>query len=687
MNKQRRSTRLTTALLLLLLGATPALGQVSPHAHEHEHEHAAGLHPDTERIIVTASPLAHTRDELALPVDRLDRQEILNRAGPTIGETIQRVPGVSTTGFSGGASRPVIRGQDAYRTAVLEDSLPTGGVSQLSPDHGVPANPLVADAIEIVRGPATLRYGGGANAGVVNTLTQRIPRTAPKTPFRADLFGAYGSNMDEGLTAAVLEGTQGDFAWHLDGAYQRSEDYDGGNGQRQNGTYYKGGTASVGGAWLGEKTRVGASYTYFSNDYGVPEPGEPVSIDMDANRFRAEFEQSEPWAGIHKIRASGVYTDYEHKEIADGEVGQTFDNDQFDGRVELLHETIGGFDGAIGFTGEYRDFSAGGEAAEYLAPTKSWQFAGYLFEERQLTSALEAQVGLRIEGASVRGTPLDATSKKTRRFVPVSGSVGLLFQPRRNVTLGLTGSVSQRAPGDAELFARGPHEATGTYELGSSSLDPETGYTGELRYEWDQGRIHLSGAAFMTYYEDYIFGNLTGFEVDEDGVLVPDGTPDSLDQLFYISRDALFYGGELSLRADLFEIASGNVRLDGQFDWVRARFHHVGPGVNSNVPRVTPIRWGGGLSFDADNLRARIGFIRSQRQKHTGEFEPTTGAYTLLNMNLTWQLATVVEGADVELMIAGENLTDEVARNPIAINKEDVLLRGRAIRTALRVRF
>ena len=665
-----------------LITAGAALGDPAPHAHEHEHS----LHPETEQIIVTATPLEHTRDELALPVNRLSRQDVLDRAAITIGETTDRVPGLATTGFTTGASRPVIRGQNAYRTGVLEDSLPTQGVSQLSPDHAVPANPLAAEAIEVVRGPATLRYGGGAVAGAVNVLTGRIPMKRPDAPISLDTFGAYGSNSNTGLAAVVAEGIQGNIGWHVDGVYQHSEDYKTGSGVRQEGTHAKGGAGAAGATWFGESTRIGGSYTHFNSDYGIPEEGEPVEIDMNTNRYRLEAEADAPLPGIHTMRASGVYSDYEHKEIADGEVGQTFDNDQFDARIELLHDPISGFDGALGFTGQYRDFSAGGEAAEFLAPTKSWQFAVYAFEERQLTSTIETQFGLRIEGAGVHGTPITG-DKKCRHFVPVSGSIGLLARPVSDMTFGLTWSASQRAPSDVELFARGPHEATGTFEIGSPSLDVETGYSGELRYQLDRGRIQFDGAAFVTYFDDYIFGNLTGVTVDEEGDPVPPGTDDALDQLEYISRNALFYGGELSLKLDLFEVAGGSVKLDGQFDWVRARFTDVSGAVNRNVPRIPPIRWGGGVSFEASQLTARIGFYRSQRQQHPGQFETATRAYTFLDLDVRWNLATLANGADLDLMFTGRNLTNAAARNPIAINKDEVELPGRWVRVGLRARF
>ena len=122
--------------------ATPD-DEAEGHAHEHEHEHDD--HGVTETIVVTGSPLVHDRDEIAVPVNRISRDELIENLGSTLGESLSFVPGISTTGFSGGSSRPVVRGQDAYRTEVLEDGLRTHDVSRESPDHAVPINPLAAE--------------------------------------------------------------------------------------------------------------------------------------------------------------------------------------------------------------------------------------------------------------------------------------------------------------------------------------------------------------------------------------------------------------------------------------------------------------------------------------------------------------------------------------------------------------
>ena len=88
-------------------------------------------------------------------------------------------PGISATTFAPGASRPVIRGLSGFRVRIQENGLATGDVSALSDDHAVPIDPLAAGQVEVVRGPATLRYGSQAIGGVVNAINNRIPDRHP----------------------------------------------------------------------------------------------------------------------------------------------------------------------------------------------------------------------------------------------------------------------------------------------------------------------------------------------------------------------------------------------------------------------------------------------------------------------------------------------------------------------------
>ncbi|MCG8587779.1 MAG: TonB-dependent receptor [Proteobacteria bacterium] len=471
---------------------------------------------------------------------------------------------------------------------------------------------------------------------------------------------------------------------------RETDDYEipGADPEEQPGTFTDTQAFSAGATAFHGEGRFGFAYSRFENEYGLPEADEDVRIDMDTNRYRFEGELGKPLPGVRLVRVQGVYSDYDHSELADGDVGQTFDNDQFDGRLELLHDPWLGFVGAVGLQGGHRDFEAGGEAAEFLAPTETRTVAVYLFEERPLAEWVDLELGLRVESTQVDGESRGGSGRE-RNFVPVSGAVGLRFEPFGERfggwTFGLTGAVSQRAPSDVELFAAGPHEATGTFELGEADLDEETSYKGELRIAGGIGPVAVETATFVTRYDDYVFAELTGNTVDEDGAPVPVSDPEALDELFYRSRDALFYGFELQAEADVFEAFGGTFGLKGQFDVVRARFRSGGG--DRDLPRITPIRWGGSLLYEMDRVRAELGFLRTEAQNDLAEFESRTDDFTLLNASLTFRVALLDERVPVDLTVVGRNLTNTRARNHISFNKDEVLLPGRNVRFGVRARF
>jgi iron complex outermembrane receptor protein len=655
-------------------------------AHDHAHDHEHNEHDVVETIVVTASPLEHDRDELAIPVARIERDALLENLGSTLGETINRVPGVASTGFTAGASRPVIRGQNAFRTEVLEDGLRTQDVSQESPDHAVPVNPLVAQRVEIVRGPATLRYGGGASAGVVNVITNRVPDRNREEGISGEVFGGLGLVADERDFAASFDGRRGELAFHADGVFRRSDDYSIPNNERpriQSSTGTESWIGSIGTAWLGEKSRLGGSYTRVENKYGIPNDQESVDIDMHADRFRFEGDLLEAFDFAPEIRVRGVYTNYKHDEVEDGVAGQTYYNDEFDGRIEMLHRPVLGFVGAVGIHTQYRDLKAKGEAAEFLAPTDRSVGALYLFEEYKLASETHVELGFRVEQSRVEGTDIDDVDQD-RHFTALSGALGFVHDPTDWLTLAINGAVSQRAPSQSELLARGAHEATNTFEIGDPDLDLETSYSGDFRVEARNDVGRLEWTSFVTHYDDYIFAALDGLRVDEDGTPDPNG---ELDRLFYINRDALFYGFEVAGDVDVHENDHGTFALDGRFDYVRARFDDRGSaGGSRHVPRITPIRWGLGFSFRGESTRARFGFSRTEAQNDTGDFETSTKSFTYLEASLTHTLDWSNE-VPIDLSIVGRNLSDVRGRNNVSFNKDDVILPGRNVRFSIRARF
>jgi iron complex outermembrane receptor protein len=549
----------------------------------------------------------------------------------------------------------------------------------LSDDHGLPTSPLVQQRVEVIRGPATLRYGGGAIAGAIDSWSDRVPQRLRERPIEAELFGAYGTNANARDGAFLLDGSRGELAWHLDGMSRDSNDYHLPSDDDEFNSETDGYSLAAGASWIGERGRLGLGVSRFADVYGIPapeDPAEPISIDLEADRYMLEGDLDEPARGVSSVRLRGAFTDYRHDELAAGEVGSSFDNHQYEGRLELLHQPLGGATGALGLHVGKRDLDASGEGGELLAASRTRSLALYLFEEVPLGQRLTLQLGARGERTELEGTDIDDESHD-RRFNPFSGSAGLVFDLSDATSLGLTATASQRAPDTLELFARGPHEASRTFEIGDPGLEEERVYSFDLDLRTRHERFRGNLSVFYMDYSNFTWGRFTGSSRDEDGTLYP-GDPDTgeLPEVAFTQRDAWFWGGEAEGHVDLVELVGGTLGLDASLDYVRSE---VG---RENTPRIPPLRLGAGVSFSHPRVRARVGVRRVEEQDRLGSFETETGAYTLLEASLVVPL-----GDRLELSLTGANLGDEVARNHVSLKKDDVILPGRDVRVAVRARF
>ena len=221
---------------------------------------------------------------------------------------------------------------------------------------------------------------------------------------------------------------------------------------------------------------------------------------------------------FHTLTVDGGWADYEHSERDDtGAALATFRDREWDARAEAIAGAWGFLsESALGVQLQRRDFSALGEGADYLAPTRTQSAAVFGFAESPLGEALRLQFGARVEKVEVDGTPLSEIAT-SRGFTPVSASAGLVFDASEAWRVGFALSSAARAPAQTELFARGPHEGTATYETGDPSLSLERANSAELSLRWRGGRVHADGALWITRFSDYIYGELTGRSCSEEG--------------------------------------------------------------------------------------------------------------------------------------------------------------------------
>ncbi len=165
-------------------------------------------------------------DDAFVPVTVVTERDILADSGANIADALDTKPGIIGSTFAPGANRPIIRGLDTYRVRVQENGIGSQDVSALSEDHAVPIDPFLATQVEVIRGPATLRYGSQAIGGVVAVETNRIPTVVPKGGFAGQMKGDLTS-VDEGRNGAfqATAGARG-MVVYGDGFRRRTDDYD-----------------------------------------------------------------------------------------------------------------------------------------------------------------------------------------------------------------------------------------------------------------------------------------------------------------------------------------------------------------------------------------------------------------------------------------------------------------------------
>jgi iron complex outermembrane receptor protein len=617
--------------------------------------------------------------------------EIVGTHGATLTDALQAKPGITGSTFAPGANRPIIRGLDNFRVRMQENGIGSHDVSALSEDHAVPIDPFAADRIEVVRGPATLRYGSQAIGGVVNAINGRIPEMVPPNGFSLETRGGVGS-VDGGADGAFkVTAGAGAFAVHADAFKRHAGDYDTPRGRMTNSFVDNEGFA-LGGSFIGPGGFIGLAFSRYEALYGIPL--EDARIDLKQDKFQSRGEWRVDGMGLEAIRFWLGFSDYKHLEVVPGEPepGSIFTNREFEGRVELQHlplmTAFGELRGAFGTqVGRRKTVADSLEGDDLLAPARTSTIAAFLFEELQVTKRLRLQAAARIEQSTVDGIGLVMTAPnagnevaRERQFVPFSTSAGLLYELPLGVVMRLTGQFVERAPDAAELFSKGVHEATQTFEIGNPSLGKERAATVELGLRKAKGPFRFDASVYYTKFDGFIFKQFTGATCGDTLGDCIAGDGEELKQVLFQQRDATFTGAEVQAQLDIAKIWRGVWGIDGQYDFVLARFDDAEGG---NVPRIPPHRLGAGIYYRDLAWFARLGFLHAFDQDRVADLETATKGYTLLNADLAYTFKLDKQGAVVPEMtigLKGENLLDDDVRNHVSFRKDEVLQPGRSIR-------
>lgn len=664
-------------------------------------------HHEIDQIIVTATPLSRTVENLALPAAVLYGNELAKKLSTSIGETLSQEPGLSSTYFGPVSSRPVIRGQFGERVRVLIDGLDSLDASALSEDHQVTVEGLLADRIEIIRGPATLLYGSGAAGGLVNVVGTRFVTEPVSSPFSGGIaLGADSAVGNRDAAVRVQFGTESVafsadyFARSTDNIeipgyaesqllrdLEEAEAGDAGGDEESFGIVENTDSDTSGGAlgvsFVGDRGFFGVSFSGFDSEYGIPghheheedpaplppveEEEEVVRIDLEQTRVDLNGDYTLDGQFLSGIRFRAAVNDYTHTELEGAEIGTVYDVQGSDGRIELRHVPWGGFEGAVGLQYKRTDFDAiGDEAFVPASDTKSTSL--FLFEELKLSDAWTLQGSARYEDQSISGATL-AESYDEGAF---GASFGAVWRPVDKIRVSANLALTERHPSSTELYADGPHVAAQRYErgsvtLGNGILDRERSTNLDLSVHGDSERLEWTITAFVNSVDDYILLRPTSEVIDEFPVFD------------FGAADVEFTGMEAEALLELWDKEDSHMHLRVFADFVQAEEDASG----AYIPRIPPRRLGLGLHGGWNQLDASVDVTFADDQENVAQNELPTERYTLLNASVSYSF----DDPGLYLFLRGSNLLDEEIRQHSSSLKDLVPLPGRSVHVGLRYEF
>lgn len=695
-------------------------------AHLHEHaqvqsDNAEGANfvlarSAIEVIDVHATPMHLSVMESATPVSVLSGETLRRQQAATLGDTLEKLPGVQSNFHGNVASTPIIRGLSGPRVLITQNGLDVSDVSRVGPDHAVASEASTAKQIEVLRGPATLFFGSGAIGGVVNVVDQRVPTS---TETRGEFVLETQTVNDQKLgTFNVTTGVD-NIAFYADGFYRDSNDYetpvapdiddpDGAHVVENSNEESNGFT--LGTSYLFDQGYVGVAVERFEREYGVPghSHGGDTSVfaDLEQTKYQLLGEYNFTNDFLQSVHFRAGYTDYEHAEVEGGLVGTTFSNETEELRVELLHKPMAGWRGGISLHYKGSDVFAQGEEA-FTPPSEMEMFAVALMEERHFGDFL-VQLGARAESvtldaSSVLLPELDAHEHDDehdhdehahdehehegsefvrqfavdQEFTPISLSAGVVYTINESYNVGVSLSRSERAPSASELLSFGPHIGTRTYEIGAlfdlseegefvlsqTAIDLETANNIDLTFRKTQGDVGFVFNAFYNQVDNYYFQEETGLFAEsghghdhgEEGHGEEEHSEDEHSDELPVY---LFGSADAILHGFELQVAwqtTDNLKLDFFADYVKARLKDGGA-----LPRTSPMRVGSHVAYTLDNIRADLDITYFAKQDDISTFETETDGYTLVDASITYDIP--LGDIDLSVYLSGENLTDEEAR-------------------------
>ncbi|TCM22034.1 iron complex outermembrane receptor protein [Novosphingobium sp. PhB165] len=688
---------LATAALLAVPGTAFAETAAAPAAAD-DSSHPQESGPE---IIVSGRVISGNADPINAPVV-LTGDSLTRDLKPQIGEMLASLPGVSSSGFAPGVSRPVLRGFDGPRVQVLLDGIGSLDASSVSADHAVSLDTLNIERVEVLHGPRVLLYASDPSGGVVNAVDKRIPRQVPDKAFTVDALGSYGTaaNMVNGGIAADVR-LASRLVAHLNASYNHSDDLNIGGyvlspelraqtltqandlaaagdavgaatltaQANSKGKLTNSGTEgwTVGGglAFIDDGGDIGVSVQRLANDYGIPpRPStDPDSTSISLRQTRVDLRAGLNLTGfLKRLEVRGAYGDYEHAEIEDGNIGTQFNNKAVEVRLQADQEKHGIWSGSSGVQYSSSRLSISGD--ESLLPDNNTdRFAVFTLQQFEV-GHFDLEGALRYENTQIRTIP-DGDQRNFDQYAAVGG---VAWHATDTLTFSANFSHGERAPSAEELFVDGLHDATQSYERGDPNFTVERSNGVEAGMRYNGGAVVGSVTLYGINFDNFITAVPTG-EIIQDFPVYQ-----------YIQAPARFRGVEAEGAVTFARWGDNSLKADAGVDYTHAKLVDMGP-----VPRIPPLRTRGGLEFDSPAVTLRSEVEWNAKQSRVTENENPTSAFTLVNLSATWR--PLGEHGPLSLILAADNLFDVTGRLAASETRDFVPISGRDVRLTARFTY
>ena len=694
-----------------------------------------------EHVFVTV-PIHRQEANSMLPVTVITNEELQRSVATTIGETLGNRAGLANSSFGPGVGRPVIRGQQGPRAITLQNNTSSADVSSFSPDHAVTVEPMLARSIEVLRGPSTLLYGGGAIGGIVNVIDNRIPRERIEgiegaAEYRYD----YAPDLNSGV--GLLEAGFGNFAFHLSGTSRSTSDL------RIPGR-------AIDEAALAEQEKMmGHDEEHEGEDHEGEEHGEEevnnskgkiANTDTDTDvitaGFSFHFDEKGSYAGFAVNNLNNKYGippgahEHGHEEEHGEHEGEEHEGEEHEGeeeeeeivRIDMdqtrydamlhLYEPMDSIEVVRGFL-TYTDYEHKElEGSEVGTRFKRDTWEGRLEVVHSALLGTEGAIGLQAKSdefeavgeegyipqtdstelglfliedfhrnewtyeVGLRGEYVErdpSTDAASKEdFTNWSASLSALWQFDDNWQTGVSLARSARAPSTEELFSN------------VDAMDPEELVTHAATGIIEVGdpdldnETSLNADLALQWHSANSWAELSVFYNHFDDYIFLRNTGEEVDEIAvydYLQEDTKFYGVEFESSFHLTDLGPGALALDLRGDAIRGDFDDSG-----DVPRLPPVRIGGRLNWTGDAFGAWLSVLNAGDQDRPGDFETDTDGYTRWDLGADYRF-TFAQERELLVFMKWKNITDEEIRLSTSFLRNYAPEAGQSVAVGIRFSF